>query len=191
MKYPPALLTPFLPTFPGEIPSKRILSAKNSARAPDDPPASPLSTFRMNTCKSVSKQRTLSPSRMNTYAKPRGRGAPPTMRPCRGLSSDRLASGASALRCFPHSIQFRSLCYRSVLMNLQVAPPFHRFASHVFSFTCKLLFSQLPCFQKHLRCPLVFPLTVKFPSVSRLDALPTTHYSLPTTHYPLLFLMLS
>src|ERR1700730_2806646 len=30
--------------------------------------------FRMNTCKSVSKQRTLSTSRMNTYAKPRGRG---------------------------------------------------------------------------------------------------------------------
>jgi hypothetical protein len=29
----------------------------------------------MNTCKSVSKQRTLTPSRMNTYAKPRGRGS--------------------------------------------------------------------------------------------------------------------
>jgi len=35
-----------------------------------------LSTFKMNTCKSVSKQRTLSSFRMNTYAKTRG-GAPP------------------------------------------------------------------------------------------------------------------
>jgi hypothetical protein len=42
------------------------------------PPTHPLSvsTFRMNTCKSVSKQRTLSPFRMNTYAKPGGRGGP-------------------------------------------------------------------------------------------------------------------
>src|SRR3984893_5607138 len=71
MKYPTSHLTPFPPTFPGKITCKRILSAKNSARAP----AIPLSTFRINTCKSVSKQRTLSPSRMNTYAKTRGRGA--------------------------------------------------------------------------------------------------------------------
>ena len=35
-----------------------------------------LSTFKMNTCKSVSKQRTLSPFRMNTYAKTRGGGPP-------------------------------------------------------------------------------------------------------------------
>src|SRR6202158_1527636 len=33
----------------------------------------PLTTFRMNTCKSVSKQSTLTPFRMNTYAK-RGEG---------------------------------------------------------------------------------------------------------------------
>jgi hypothetical protein len=30
--------------------------------------------FRMNTCKSVSKQKTLTPSRMNTYEKHRGKG---------------------------------------------------------------------------------------------------------------------
>src|ERR1700730_1397505 len=35
-----------------------------------------LSTFRMNTCKSVSKQRTLTLFRMNTYAKTGGRGTP-------------------------------------------------------------------------------------------------------------------
>ena len=34
-----------------------------------------VTTFRMNTCKSVSKQRTLTTFRMNTYAKPRGRGS--------------------------------------------------------------------------------------------------------------------
>ena len=40
-----------------------------------------LTTFRMNTCKSVSKQRTLTTFRMNTYAKTGGEGA---------VSSDRL-----------------------------------------------------------------------------------------------------
>ena len=40
----------------------------------------PLTTFRMNTCKSMSKQTTLSIFRMNTYAKPRGRGAHLTKR---------------------------------------------------------------------------------------------------------------
>ena len=34
----------------------------------------PLSTFRINTCKSVSKQRTLTPFRMNSCEKPRGGG---------------------------------------------------------------------------------------------------------------------
>src|SRR5258708_10367367 len=33
-----------------------------------------LSTFRINTCKSVSKQTTLTPFRINSYEKPRGRG---------------------------------------------------------------------------------------------------------------------
>jgi hypothetical protein len=33
-----------------------------------------VSTFRMNTYKSVSKQRTLTTCRMNTYAKPQGGG---------------------------------------------------------------------------------------------------------------------
>src|SRR5258706_10542255 len=72
MKYPTSHSTPFLPTFPGKIVCKRIESAKDFTRAP----AIPLSTFRMNTCKSVSKQRTLSPFRMNTYAKT-GEGGPP------------------------------------------------------------------------------------------------------------------
>src|ERR1700738_1030519 len=37
-----------------------------------------VSTFRINTCKSVSKQTTLSSSRINTCEKPRGRGVPLT-----------------------------------------------------------------------------------------------------------------
>jgi hypothetical protein len=37
---------------------------------------SSISPFRMNTCKSVSKQTTLTPFRMNTYAKPGGEGGP-------------------------------------------------------------------------------------------------------------------
>jgi hypothetical protein len=42
---------------------------------------SPLTTFRMNTCKSVSKQSTLTIFRMNTYAKQGGRGGYPA-KPC-------------------------------------------------------------------------------------------------------------
>src|ERR1700730_3458830 len=70
MKYSTSLLTPFPPTFPRKIVGKRIATAKNYARAP----AISLSTFKINTCKSVSKQRTLSSSRMNTYEKPGGGG---------------------------------------------------------------------------------------------------------------------
>jgi hypothetical protein len=71
MKYPASHLTPFPPTFPRKIVCKRIENARNYARAP----AIPLSTFKINTCKSVSKQRTLTPSRMNTYKK-QGEGPP-------------------------------------------------------------------------------------------------------------------
>ena len=105
MKYPASHLTPFPPTFPGKTTCKRILSAKNSARAP----AIPLSTFRMNTCKSVSKQRTLSPFRMNTYAKTRGRGVLLlTVRAqsrCRGRALARPASARCGVTPPLHGIQ--------------------------------------------------------------------------------------
>ena len=126
MKYSASHLTPFLPSFPGKITYKRILSAKNSARAP----ASPLSTFRMNTCESVSKQRTLSTSRMNTYAKTGGGGV---LRRCLFVEAGlyaRLASVASALHCFPHSIQFKSICYRFVFISLQNPPSASPLYSH-------------------------------------------------------------
>ena len=64
-------VTPFPPTFSRNIAPKRIESATNCARAP----TVPLSTFKINTCKSVSKQRTLSPFRINTCEK-QGEGGP-------------------------------------------------------------------------------------------------------------------
>ena len=130
MKYPASRLTPFLPSFPRKIVCKAIASAKNSARAP----AAPLSTFKMNTCKSVSKQRTLTPSRMNTYAKPGGRGLllltswPPRVVEA-GLYA-RLASEASALRRFPHL----SICNSFVFLSLRVA----FFSTRLFSQTSAL-----------------------------------------------------
>jgi hypothetical protein len=45
-------------------PLKRAIESHNNSRNPS----------RMNTCESVSKQRALSPCRMNTSTKPRGRG---------------------------------------------------------------------------------------------------------------------
>lgn len=53
-----------------------------------------------------------------------------------------------------------------VFKNLQVPPPTHRFVSHAFSSNCELLFSQLPCFQKHLRCPMLFSSAYSVPPVS-------------------------
>src|SRR5258707_1391774 len=48
------------------------------AAQPQDADLAYASTFRMNTCKSVSKQKTLTPFRINTCEKPRGRGGIPS-----------------------------------------------------------------------------------------------------------------
>jgi hypothetical protein len=53
----------------------RDLRPASSATAPAMQNATPASTFRMNTCESVSKQRTLTTFRMNTYEK-QGEGGP-------------------------------------------------------------------------------------------------------------------
>ena len=96
MKYLASHLTPFLPSFPRKTVGNLIAPARYCARAP----VIPLSTSRMNTCKSVSKQRTLSPFRMNTYAKTRGRGVllltVSAQCHCTGRASARPASVASA-----------------------------------------------------------------------------------------------
>ena len=49
-----------------------------------------------------------------------------------------------------------TFCFPVFSRTYELPPPHHRFASHAFSYTYELLFSQLTCFQKHLRCPLVF-----------------------------------
>src|SRR5260370_16968315 len=71
--------TPTLPRLPRAYLAK---GCKNSETAT-------LTTFRINTCKSVSKQRTLTPLRINTYKKP-GEGG--------YLSFPRLQRPASSIR---------------------------------------------------------------------------------------------
>src|SRR6266853_1771986 len=61
----------------------------------------------------------------------------------------------------------------------ELLPPRHRFASPAFSCIYKSLFSQVRCFQKHLRCPLVFsnPTRIRSPipaAVSRDIVSPIT-----------------
>src|SRR5216683_3347258 len=61
----------------------------------------------------------------------RGEGGP--MRRCLVVEAGlyaRLASVASALHCFPHSIQFKSICYRFVFISLQNPPPASPLYSH-------------------------------------------------------------
>jgi|ERR1700730_23656 len=137
MKYPNSHLTPFSPTFPRKIVCKRIESARNYARAP----AIPLSTFKINTCKSVSKQRTLSPCTMNTYAKTGGGGLLARLAVVEAGLYARLASGASALRSCPHPIRFESICYPFVFTNLQTP---HR-ASPLYSHPYKTPGVSTPC----------------------------------------------
>src|SRR6267142_2822612 len=75
-----------------------------------------LSTFRMNTCKSVSKQTTLTTFRMNTYEKPGGRGVAPRdsrLTPC-------YSEGPSGRKyCVPltGSCRRRSSCCKSALRS--------------------------------------------------------------------------
>src|SRR5260221_1254217 len=61
-------------SFPSQIYEKNRRQENRNCEKSRKSARHPLSTFKINTCKSVSKQRTLSPCRMNTYEKPRGRG---------------------------------------------------------------------------------------------------------------------
>ena len=74
------LSTAFTQTHRGGGPSVCRIRSKITIRKPKFDAL--LSTFRMNTCKSVSKQRTLTAFRMNTYEK-RGGGGPLRNRPYR------------------------------------------------------------------------------------------------------------
>src|SRR5258708_15652530 len=104
-RYPlPLLLSPGGTTLRGECAHP---FSRRSRRA--------LSTFRMNTCKSVSKQKTLTPFRINTCEKPRGRGASPLRYP-----------SSSRVRISPPN-QLKPLlspaARRSTASNHQSAPP--------------------------------------------------------------------
>ena len=118
MKYPPKHLTPFLPSFPRKIAHKFIAPATFSATTT---PTAPLSTFRMNTCKSVSKQRTLTPFRMNTYAK---------------------TGGGRCLLLTSHPLQTRRGSSLRSAVGAWPAP-FSQAASHPLPSIC-----HSPCFQK-------------------------------------------
>src|SRR5216684_2904454 len=57
--------------------------------------------FRMNTCESVSKQRTLTTFRINTYEKPRGRGAPLSASPASSLQYPVSRTVCATWRLYP------------------------------------------------------------------------------------------
>ncbi len=90
----------------------------------------PVSPFRMNTCKSVSKQRTLTTFRMNTYEKTGGGGRVPN--PC-GIPTLCLCASVAnlmfsavcrlfivSLRSFPHSRPLFSIACSLFLQNTRV-----------------------------------------------------------------------
>src|SRR6266404_5430623 len=74
-----------------------------------------LTTFRINTCKSVSKQRTLTTFRINTYAKPGRRGG--EWVPSAIAISLRKAKGAK----LPHTgpLEFQSRAYFTLIMIIR------------------------------------------------------------------------
>src|SRR6266404_5402046 len=67
----------------------------------------PSNSFGINTCKSVSKQRTLSPSRMNTYAKT-GEGGPPTQGSPRAAQESKFWMSPLSVRQYTTSASGRS-----------------------------------------------------------------------------------
>src|SRR5260221_5656402 len=94
-------------SFPSQIYEKNRRQENRNCEKSRKSARHPLSTFKINTCKSVSKQRTLSPCRMNTYEKPRGRGhqlppifAPPFYPDLR--EPTRLPRSSRANPSFPH-----------------------------------------------------------------------------------------
>src|SRR5260370_11847333 len=77
----------------------------------------------------------------------------------------RLFLGHGSLLPTEHSTRNRSVfCSHLFSRTYELLPPSHRFASHAFSCIYKSLFSQVRCFQKHLRCPLVFSNSTKIRS---------------------------
>src|ERR1700732_4653476 len=57
-------------------------------------------------------------------------------------------------RVYPQPFDFAHLLF-SYTSELPLLA--HRFGGPLFSYNCELLFPQLLCFDKHLRCPMFFP----------------------------------
>ncbi len=122
---------------------------------------SPLTTFRINTCKSVSKQTTLTTFRINTYKKT-GEGGTPTLprlqRPASSVQHPASRTVCVTWRLYPlcpHSIAHTSRRHGGGCMypvaratarsSLLVAP--------LFSYSYKSLFPQNPLFHIHTNPP--------------------------------------
>ena len=97
--------------------------------------ATPVSPFRKNTCKSVSKQMTLTAFRINTYEKQGGGGTVPNLPGTFSLTLCLCASVANpvfsavcplfvvSLRSFPHSLPLFSIDCSLFLQNTGVGYP--------------------------------------------------------------------
>jgi hypothetical protein len=147
MKYPSAPLTPFLAPLPCIRPGTHILSERD----PKDPDR--LTPGTSITCRLLNPLGSLFASRFlyfqsfaASFSKTPG---------VWGTVLHRVTYAFSASLRYHFQLLSRSFFSRTYKLPLQT----HRFASHAFSSTYKLLFSQLPCFQKHLRCPIVFSFT--------------------------------
>src|SRR6266851_741534 len=97
----PGLATQPRQLFSVPLPARSLFTLFTIQNSSDLDPAmqnaTPVSPFRMNTCKSVSKQRTLTTFRMNTYEKPRGGGRVPLLRPVAQVPSSTLATSTTYL----------------------------------------------------------------------------------------------
>jgi hypothetical protein len=93
----------------------------------------PLTPFRMNTCKSVTKQTTLSPFRMNTYAKTGGgvpylriarnrRNAPSPLLPITSLQPLQFQAITHSLAQRRHAKPFRIKSLRTLFIATGVVP---------------------------------------------------------------------
>jgi hypothetical protein len=84
----------------------------------------------------------------------------------RSLVATQVKSATAALIAKARSAEQLSLSSPSFSTHPQHASTDHRFLSHLFSERYELLFPQLFCFHKHLRCPRVSPSGTNYPRFS-------------------------
>ena len=164
MKYPPAPLTPFLAALPQNPPHRfrphslvprtaKALSAHSSIAC---------ALFELS-CRSFFNAALCFQSLAHSFAKHRG-----------GVLFCDTSALSTSLYPEPRGVRYRCSRWIGPLFSrtYELPPATHRFASRAFSCTYKLLFSQLACFHKHLRCPLLFSLNSQFFCVAQLSSLP-------------------